>query len=105
MQDISPVDDLQLIAKGRFRHRKPKAIAQRKAYRARPEVKKKLQAHEQTRARKMDHLKRRYGITAEQKENMHKQQNGCCAICETLVPLTKIHTDHCHKFNYVPSGV
>lgn len=40
-------------------------------------------------------LKQRYGITAEEFNEMYDDQEGCCAIC--FEPFVKRpHVDHCH---------
>ncbi len=43
-------------------------------------------------------LKRRYGITLEQWDEMYEAQGGCCAICGTTEPggSGRFHVDHCH---------
>lgn len=43
-------------------------------------------------------LKRRYGITAEQYDEMLRRQNGLCAICRaTSRDGRTLVVDHCHK--------
>lgn len=44
-------------------------------------------------------LKRKYGITLEQFEELLKKQNNCCAIClkHESDHKTKFHVDHNHK--------
>lgn len=44
-------------------------------------------------------LKRKYGITLLDYNNMFKKQNGCCAVCGTanLGKRSVFHIDHCHK--------
>jgi len=39
-------------------------------------------------------LKKRYGITIEQREQMFKDQNGLCKICEKP---KKLVVEHCHR--------
>lgn len=46
------------------------------------------------------HLKRKYGISPEQRDEMIKQQDGNCAICEQALGESP-HTDHCHETNVV----
>jgi hypothetical protein len=50
-------------------------------------------------SRRADHLKRTYGITIEQFDEMLKAQNGRCLICGVDKPRgTKSwHVDHCHE--------
>lgn len=53
------------------------------------------------------HLQKKFGLSAEQYEAMHNEQNGLCAIC--LRPerstrngvLRKLCVDHCHKTNKI----
>lgn len=44
-------------------------------------------------------LKRNYGITPEDYNEMFEAQEGCCAICSThqVSMKHKLHVDHCHK--------
>lgn len=47
-------------------------------------------------------LKRLYGLTIEQYEEMYRSQNGCCAICGGInVAGRRLAVDHCHKTNRV----
>lgn len=51
-------------------------------------------------SRKKYRLKCRYGITTEQWERMHEEQNWCCAICLSHMNNCvekELHVDHCHK--------
>jgi hypothetical protein len=41
-------------------------------------------------------LKTRYGLTPEQFDNLVKQQENKCAICEEVSTVT-LNVDHCHK--------
>ena len=48
---------------------------------------------------KFNKIKRVYGITKEQYQNMLQQQNFCCAICSSSVETQRDKTlsvDHCH---------
>jgi len=44
-------------------------------------------------------LKKKYGITPEEYDEMLKNQNGVCKICGTDIPKGKgrFHIDHCHR--------
>lgn len=43
-------------------------------------------------------LKRLYGMTLEEKENLLVSQGYRCAICSMVLPSTDLaHCDHCHK--------
>jgi hypothetical protein len=49
-------------------------------------------------------LKRHYGITSEDFDNMLKEQNGVCKICSRENPTGKhnrFHVDHCHETSKV----
>ena len=46
-------------------------------------------------------LKRTYGITIEQYEEMLTSQGNCCAICRRAPGDRPLHVDHCHAFNKV----
>lgn len=58
-------------------------------------------------AAKKYHLKHKYGITPEQKDDMLKKQKNRCLICGSLPTISKfhqasnLHVDHCHKTNKV----
>jgi hypothetical protein len=66
---------------------------------------KKLESDEQHKSKKREytkvwHLKRKYGLTLSDLENMIKRQNKKCGLCNK--PLStknrkKFHVDHCHK--------
>ena len=54
--------------------------------------------------RREEGLKNLYGLTKNQLDFMHEQQEGVCAICDTPLSLIsgktkkgKAHVDHCHK--------
>lgn len=47
-------------------------------------------------------LKRLYNLTEEQYDDMHRQQNGCCAICGCVSEKT-LHVDHDHGSGQVRS--
>lgn len=43
------------------------------------------------------HLRRKFGITAEDWARLFNAQNGCCAICHAHLEFNKsTHVDHCH---------
>ena len=45
-----------------------------------------------------NNLLTKYGITAEQKAQMVKKQNSCCAICNSSFKSSlDTHVDHCHN--------
>lgn len=47
-------------------------------------------------------LRKKYGITIEQYEEMLTKQNGVCAICKKPPAEDKLlHVDHCHKTSVV----
>jgi Recombination endonuclease VII len=49
-------------------------------------------------------LKRKYGLTLEQFENLFKRQKEQCAACgEKIVKIksNSLHVDHCHKNNLI----
>jgi hypothetical protein len=48
-------------------------------------------------------MKKRYGLTIEQYEQILANQNYACAICETKTPkgLGKFEVDHCHQTNQI----
>jgi hypothetical protein len=44
---------------------------------------------------------KRYGLTAQEYEQLYKEQDGCCKICKDSAPLhsnnrTRLYVDHCH---------
>src|SRR5215216_6065607 len=41
-------------------------------------------------------LRRRYGLTATQWNDMHRRQGGACYICRKT-PETTLEVDHCHR--------
>lgn len=56
------------------------------------------------RSRRNTTLKRLYGITLKEYENMLIKQKGKCAICQTTEPGgvgNKFVVDHCHKTNNI----
>ena len=52
---------------------------------------------------RMKHEKRKYGLTAEQKQALLWDQHDCCAICgyEFGQKLGDYHIDHCHRTGLV----
>lgn len=48
---------------------------------------------------KNQHLKRKFGITLDQYNEMHKSQNGVCKICKNPEPYKgySLAVDHCHE--------
>ena len=53
---------------------------------------------------KQYYLKRWYGLTTEQYNNMYKSQKGLCKICSCEITISdigkkgiKVHVDHCHS--------
>lgn len=47
-------------------------------------------------------LRRAYGITVEEYEELLDRQDGVCAICKgTNVDSRRLHVDHCHRTNKV----
>src|SRR5690348_9964341 len=49
------------------------------------------------RAQRKYHLKKNYGLTLEEYQELFDKQRGCCAICERpLVGGRGTHIDHCH---------
>lgn len=41
-------------------------------------------------------IKRNYGITVDQYDDMYRSQNGLCAGCKQTNNGSKFHIDHCH---------
>ena len=46
-------------------------------------------------------LRREYGLTPKQYDDMTKAQRGRCAICGSYPVTRRLHIDHCHKTNRV----
>lgn len=46
-------------------------------------------------------LKKKYGITYKQKQQMYLDQNGCCALCDNPIPLDDVKVDHNHITNKI----
>jgi hypothetical protein len=44
------------------------------------------------------YYKKKYGISLYQYNELHKLQNGCCALCKQLekLPKSRLGVDHCH---------
>ena len=86
----------------------PKELAYRKAYKQRPEVKKRHRIEQRKRSRRPEikalsrrnHLKRLYGISPEQYDMLIKAQHGVCAVCFTPTK-GKLFVDHDHTTNKV----
>lgn len=53
------------------------------------------------RALRKDILKRKYGITIEEYDDMMEKQNGLCAICFQKDADKRLAIDHCHTSNIV----
>lgn len=75
-----------------------------KEKRKNPEYAAKIKRYKQDpknkRATKDAALKRLFGISIEEYDTMHKNQNGHCAICnseEVLSHIRVLSVDHCHK--------
>lgn len=48
------------------------------------------------------HLKSKYNLTTEERDNIFESQNHCCAICKTTCPTKNgWNVDHCHINNNV----
>ena len=68
------------------------------------EVLERMRTHYSSRKKKDDGLRRKYGITIEQWEEMFKEQGMCCAICKAEEPRHgsgSFVVDHCHSELYV----
>ena len=50
---------------------------------------------------RFSHVKRTYGLTAEEYLALLTAQSNCCAICERSFDETRIYVDHCHVTNIV----
>lgn len=92
--EVKPLDEFHNQAKakdGKYSYCKPCGRARRRAWeKANPE-----RNAWHTRS---SHLKREYGITVEQYDEMLESQDGCCAICGTSEPRgTGFHVDHSHE--------
>lgn len=73
-----------------------------RAYRRRPAVAAKMKEYRKTdaykRTLKRFHLKKKYGISLEQFDDMFHSQGNKCAICGSAAkPKRGWHADHCHK--------
>ena len=93
--EIKPLDDFysnKSNSDGKSPYCKPCEIARKRARRraTSPELKSKMHRRR--------NLKRNYGITVEQFDEMYERQGGCCAICGTTEPggRGRFHVDHCH---------
>ena len=88
----------------------PEELAYRKAYRQRPEVKKRhrdeVRNHNRTlegkTAQRRRSLKQLYNISLEQYDMLFKSQNGVCAICSKPPKENrKLFIDHDHTTNKI----
>ena len=64
-------------------------------------IKNQAKTPDMPRVRKNQHLKRKYGITIEQYEEMFLNQDESCAICKEKSSATSWHLDHNHITNKV----
>jgi hypothetical protein len=46
-------------------------------------------------------LKKFYGITPEQWDQMYERQRGCCLLCGEAPARKRLHVDHCHETGLV----
>jgi Recombination endonuclease VII len=69
--------------------------AKRRCYKANPETYK-LQVRRSL-------LKRKYGLTLEQYDDLFAKQGHCCAVCKATEPGSSKgwHLDHCHETGYL----
>ena len=74
-----------------YERNKDKVLAYHRKRRAEMTAEQKTKLAEQ---KKVDNLRRRYGLTPKQVEDMLNAQQDNCAICSAL--LTEYHIDHCH---------
>jgi len=83
----------------------PKAVAAQAARRSTPEYKAQASAYnrrynstpERKAARAAHHLRNRYGIAPEDRDQMIEDQDGKCKICGDKLDMGKFtHVDHCH---------
>lgn len=77
---------------------KKRALAEQRKARWTPERK-----QEEVRKRYGRLIKRKYGISLEDYEEMQRRQGNACAICGTAEPRGRggFHVDHCHETNEV----
>lgn len=122
--DLTP-DQRKELARERSRRysAKPEAVARRKAYHQRPEVKARFQERAKTEAHKeyqrqyrnSEHGKamarrraaERLGFAPGMFDELLALQDGKCAICRRLfsdLGMRKLHADHCHD-NGTPRGL
>ena len=75
---------------------RPCRAARQKAYLSRPDAK----AAHKARCRKWE-LKKLYGLTPDQFQEMYEKQNGICAICGGTNPMGDLCVDHNHQTGQV----
>ena len=79
-------------AKRHYVKNREKILEKQRVWRASPEGQRK---------ERENHLKKKYGITSEDYERMHENQDGKCAICETTETGDRrakhFTVDHCHE--------
>ena len=94
------VKALRWMAEGKVSRRKRKSASYWKEYRKQWLEKNKEKVYRRQRS---NELKKSFGITIEQYDEMFKSQNGCCAICKThrsALPIS-LAVDHCHISNKI----
>jgi hypothetical protein len=73
-----------------------KVNAQKREYRKNNQEKLAAQWKKRAEQVRNNKLKRLYGISYEDKVEMHKQQNGVCPICYQPLGVNDLHVDHDH---------
>ena len=92
--ETKPLDefpDRKRMKDGKNTYCRPCCTARRTAWR-------KANPEKETEHSRRYQLKRNYGMTLEQWDEMFEAQGGCCAVCGTDEPGGKgtFHVDHCH---------
>lgn len=84
---LDPIAEQKYYAEYRRKYRKEINAKARDQYRKNPDI-------ERNR-----NLRRKFGITLEQKKQMYEQQQGVCVLCGRALPedFNKCQTDHNHK--------